>query len=249
MQSKCKEKESKLLVAKGVFGCLSLILVSTFGPIEFFAPSAFADNNDGATLPAPVKKSQTAPPAARPQSGDDHANDKSKNAEMGPPRNGDGRNGGMMPPPRHGGSLMQMLDLTVLNLSDDQKQKIQKLRADSAIKNRAIQRQLKENTNQMRDVMFDGTSTDAQIKAKSDEMKKSHEQFADSQLEFFLAIRALLTPEQKLKLKDVRAEIEQRHDEMERHGEHHHKQGPPDGGPGGGSDAGPGDKTDVKKKS
>lgn len=247
MQSKCKESR---LLAKVASGCVSLFLVNTFGPFGFFVPSAFADNNDGATLPAPVKKSQPMPTAARPQPGDDHSNDKSKNADMGPPRNGDGRNGGMMPPPRHGGSLMQMLDLTVLNLSDDQKQKIQKLRADSAIKNRAIQRQLKENTNQMRDVMFDGTSTDAQIKAKSDEMKRSHEQFADSQLEFFLAIRSLLTPEQKLKLKDVRAAIEQRHDdEMERRGEHHHKQGPPDGAPGAGPEAGSGDKAiDLKKK-
>ena len=83
---------------------------------------------------------------------------------------------------------MQMLDLTILNLTDEQKQKIQKMRAESAIKARAIQRQLKENTNQMRDAMFDGTSTDAQIKAKSDDLKKSHEQFADSQLDNFLAI-------------------------------------------------------------
>jgi Spy/CpxP family protein refolding chaperone len=239
MQSKCKEL--KPLVTRVTFGCLSLFFVNTF-----FAPSAFADDNDGATLPAPVKKSQPSASVARPQSSDDHLPDKSKNAEMMPPRFGDGRNGS--PPPRHGGSLMQMLDLTVLNLSDDQKQKIQKLRADSAIKNRAIQRQLKENTNQMRDVMFDGTSTDAQIKAKSDEMKRSHELFADSQLEFFLAIRSLLTPEQKLKLKDVRAAIEQRHDDdMQRHGEHRHLPGPPDGVTGSGP--GPVDKAaDSKKK-
>jgi Spy/CpxP family protein refolding chaperone len=243
MQSKCKE--FKLLVTRVTFGCLSLTFAIAFSP---FTPVALADNNDGATLPAPVKKIQSPAPAVRPQPGDDHLPDKSKSPDMGPPRNGDGRSGGMMPPPQRHGSLMQMLDLTVLNLSDDQKQKIQKLRTDSAIKNRAIQRQLKENTNQMRDVMFDGTSTDAQIKAKSDEMKRSHEQFADSQLEFFLAIRTLLTPEQKLKLKDVRAAIEQRHDdEMERHGDRRHWQGPPDGGAGSGS-SGPSDKAEPKKK-
>ena len=83
MQSKCRE--SRLIVMLAAF--------CTFGPS---ALSASADNNDGATLPPPVKKSSQASPA-RSQPGDDRPGDKSKN-DMGSPK-GDGHNGGMMPPP------------------------------------------------------------------------------------------------------------------------------------------------------
>ena len=246
MRSKCDRQKNKRNI---LACCLSLPLLSVI------APYASADNNDGATLPSPTKKSATTSAS----SAANKKNQKPDADDMGPPpADGDagGRRGpgwgpphdskGGPPPMRHNGGFVGMLDFTALGLTDDQKQKIQKLRSDSAIKNREIQRKVKESSNQMRDTMFDGTSTDAQIKAKSDDLKRAHEQFADSQLDFFLAIRQLLTPEQKAKLKDVRTAIEQRHaDDIEHRGERRHGGPPPP--PDGGIGTNP-DKSDNKKK-
>jgi Spy/CpxP family protein refolding chaperone len=96
------------------------------------------------------------------------------------------------------------LDLTPLGLTDDQKQKIAQMRAENGIKMRDLMKKRHELSGQMRDTMFGADVTEAQIKAKRDEVRQVQEKLEDLRLNDFLAIRAILTPEQKLKLKDVK---------------------------------------------
>lgn len=103
-----------------------------------------------------------------------------------------------------GAFLNHPLDLSPLNLTDEQKEKIQKLRSQTAAETRDMRRRLKEGAVQMRDLMFDSSASDAQILSKRDELRRLHNNLEDSQIKDFLAIRALLTSEQKEKLNDVK---------------------------------------------
>ncbi len=96
------------------------------------------------------------------------------------------------------------LDLTALGLTDDQKQKIAQMHADNGIKMRELMKKRRELMGQMRDTMFQADVSEAQIKAKRDEVRQVQERLEDLRLNDFLSIRALLTPEQKLKLKDIK---------------------------------------------
>ena len=96
------------------------------------------------------------------------------------------------------------LDFTPLGLTDDQKQKIAQMRTDNGTKMRDLMKKRHELSGQMRDTMFGADVTEAQIKAKRDEVRQVQEKLEDLRLNDFLAIRAILTPEQKLKLKDVK---------------------------------------------
>jgi Spy/CpxP family protein refolding chaperone len=96
------------------------------------------------------------------------------------------------------------LDFTPLGLTDDQKQKIAQMRTDNGTKMRDLMKKRHELSGQMRDTMFGADVTEAQIKAKRDEVRQVQEKLEDLRLNDFLAIRAILTPEQKQKLKDVK---------------------------------------------
>lgn len=96
------------------------------------------------------------------------------------------------------------LDLTALSLTDEQKQKIAQMHAENGTKMRDLMRKRRDLSTQMKDVMFDADVNEAQIRAKRDEVRQVQEKLEDLRLNDFLAIRALLTPEQRLKLKDVK---------------------------------------------
>jgi Spy/CpxP family protein refolding chaperone len=96
------------------------------------------------------------------------------------------------------------LDLTPLGLTDDQKQKIAQMHTENATKMRDLLKKRHELSGQMRDTMLGADVTETQIKAKRDEVRQVQEKLEDLRLNDFLAIRAILTPEQKLKLKDVK---------------------------------------------
>jgi Spy/CpxP family protein refolding chaperone len=96
------------------------------------------------------------------------------------------------------------LDLTPLGLTDDQKQKIAQMHTENATKMRDLLKKRHELSGQMKDTMLGADVTETQIKAKRDEVRQVQEKLEDLRLNDFLAIRALLTPEQKLKLKDVK---------------------------------------------
>ena len=134
------------------------------------------------------------------------------------PGDRDFRPGGPGGPDRRGGrdhdSMFGRgpLDLTALSLTDEQKQKIAQMHSDNGTKMRDLQKKRHELSVQMRDTMFQADVTEAQIKAKRDEVRQVQEKLEDLRLNDFLAIRALLTPEQKLKLKDIKIANTHPHD-------------------------------------
>ncbi len=115
-----------------------------------------------------------------------------------------GNRGPAKPGNRLGSFLNHPIDFSVLNLTDEQKQKMQQMRSENAAKSRDLRKRFKESAARMRDLMFDGTAKDDQIRAQRDQVRQLREQLEDSQLEDFLGMRSLLTSEQRDKLKDVK---------------------------------------------
>ncbi len=199
----------------------------TLKPPHFLADNA---NYDGASLPPPPKKRVTinseegdsntdAMPKPRRHRHDDEslggkASDNESSAKPKPADMSNEHKGPGHPPrsgndPRSGFGLFGRgpLDLTPLGLSEEQKQKIQQLRADNANKARELSRKRHYLGGQMKDVLFDPESTDAQIKAKRDELRQVQEKLEDIRLDDMLAIRSVLTAEQKQKLRDLKVAV------------------------------------------
>ena len=153
-----------------------------------------ADANSGASLPPPKKIARPQPDAGK------VANDKEREPRFGPGGDRD----------HHGnhdaGGVFGKgpLDLTALNLTDEQKQKIAQMHSDNGAKMRDLMRKRRDLTNQMRDLMFDPEVNETQIRAKRDEVRQVQEKLEDLRLNDFLSIRSLLSAEQRQKLKDVK---------------------------------------------
>jgi Spy/CpxP family protein refolding chaperone len=96
------------------------------------------------------------------------------------------------------------LDLTPLNLTPEQKQKIQEIRKQTGIKTRNLRKLLKEKRGAMRDAMFDPDVTEAQLRERHKEVTKLHQRTEQAMFDDFLSIRALLTAEQKKHLPEVK---------------------------------------------
>jgi Spy/CpxP family protein refolding chaperone len=96
------------------------------------------------------------------------------------------------------------LNLTPLNLTAEQKDKIQAMRKESSKKARAIHAALKAKRGEMCDLMFNPESTNSEILKMRNEVRKLHEQADDLMVQDFLAIRTLLTPEQKKHLPEIK---------------------------------------------
>jgi Spy/CpxP family protein refolding chaperone len=118
-----------------------------------------------------------------------------------PFQNGFGGGGGGM-----GGNLFgkRALDLTSLSLSPDQKQKIQSMREQLAPKTRELRKQLTAKRMELRDMMFEATAGDDQVRAKRREVRQLQDKVEDLQMNDFLAIRSVLTPDQRQKLTDLK---------------------------------------------
>jgi uncharacterized membrane protein len=96
------------------------------------------------------------------------------------------------------------LNLAPLNLTTEQKDKIQTMRKESGKKARSIRSSLKAKRAEMCDLMFDPKSTNKEILKVHNEARKLHEQADDLMVQDFLAIRELLTPEQKAHLPEIK---------------------------------------------
>ncbi|MBX9949262.1 MAG: periplasmic heavy metal sensor [Candidatus Obscuribacterales bacterium] len=96
------------------------------------------------------------------------------------------------------------LDLSALNLTEEQKSKIQQLRKSTAMRAREVRRKLQTGGQELRDMMFDPSASDDQIRAKGRELRKLHEQAEDMKLDDFLAIRGVLTSDQRKRLPEVK---------------------------------------------
>lgn len=102
------------------------------------------------------------------------------------------------------------LDLTVLNLTADQKAKIQTLRTADGQKARQLQIELRQRRDKFRDMLFDPAATTDQILGTHREINKLQSQTQDIMLNDFLGIRKLLTKEQLELLPQVRPEESRR---------------------------------------
>ena len=56
----------------------------------------------------------------------------------------------------------------------------------------------------MRDLMFDPTATDGQIRAKRQELRRMQDELEDVVIGDFLSLRSILTPEQRKKLPEIK---------------------------------------------
>jgi len=122
---------------------------------------------------------------------------------FGPPAAGRFRRGGEGP---GGGGFFgrKPLDFSTLNLSDEQKQRIQQIHAANGPHAREFQQALKDRRSQMRDLMFDASSSDEQIHTKLRDVLQMQNKAEEAQVNDFLSIRKVLTPEQRQRLVDLK---------------------------------------------
>lgn len=96
------------------------------------------------------------------------------------------------------------LDLTPLDLTAEQKQKIQEMRKQMGTKARDMHKMLREKRKEMRDLMFSPDVTESQLREKHRQLRKLQEQAENMMFQDFLSIRVLLSPEQKKHLPEVK---------------------------------------------
>lgn len=106
------------------------------------------------------------------------------------------------------------LNLAALNLTEEQKNRIQQMRSQSAIQARELRRTLNQKKMEMRDMMFDPTATDDQIKAKRAELRRLQDRTEDVMINDFLSIRAVLTAEQRKRLPELKPGVGRRGPQM-----------------------------------
>ena len=93
------------------------------------------------------------------------------------------------------------LDLSQLNLTDEQKTRITDQRGKSKGQAKELQGTIKAKRLEMRDMMFDPAFSPEQIRAKRQELRKVQDQAELLMLNDFLSMRSVLTPDQLKKLR------------------------------------------------
>lgn len=99
--------------------------------------------------------------------------------------------------------MNKTLDLTVLKLTAEQRTTISECRNRNAAKARKIRQSLKASKDDLRNTMFDPGATENQIRAKRREVGRLQDKLDAIQVEDFLSIRSILSPEQRQKLPDM----------------------------------------------
>lgn len=89
------------------------------------------------------------------------------------------------------------LDFSQLNLSDEQRQRIQQIRGQNSGRAREMQQSLKDQRNQLRELMFDPAASEEMIKQKRKEVRQLQDRLEEMQLGDFLSIRKVLTAQQR----------------------------------------------------
>jgi periplasmic protein CpxP/Spy len=89
-----------------------------------------------------------------------------------------------------------------LNLSADQIRRLQQLRAASRGKNRS-RRQALQTARQELSALLQGNASADQIRQKRQQVQTLQRELSDSNFENTLAIREILTPEQRVKLQQI----------------------------------------------
>lgn len=118
--------------------------------------------------------------------------------------------GGGGPGPGFGGRLKHSglgrapLDLTSLNLTEEQKNRIKAQRAKSAPRARELQQVIKAKRMEMRDLMFDPSVTAKQLTEKRQELRAAQDEAETLMLNDFIGMRSVLTPEQLKHLPELK---------------------------------------------
>jgi len=112
-------------------------------------------------------------------------------------RGGRGGAGGM-------GGVIGPIDLRPLNLTEEQKQKIQTLRQTTAENVKQIRMNLRSARMQLKDMMFDPKATESQIRQKRQEVRTYQDKMDELLVNDFLKMRSVLTKEQLSHLSEVK---------------------------------------------
>lgn len=100
-----------------------------------------------------------------------------------------------------GGMNRSPLDLSQLNLTDEQKARITEQRSKAKGQAKELQAAIKVKRLEMRDMMFDPSFSPEQIRAKRAELRKVQEQAEMLMLNDFLSMRSVLTADQLRRLR------------------------------------------------
>lgn len=202
---------------------LAFTLMQAASPLAFAAPESGAEvmesgsgdkagNGDPETRLRRFRRNFDSQAGGREMGGDDDRFARLKQLREsgdGPVRNrlrgmqGGGLSGGI------GGKGLGMpgrtpLNLTELNLSEEQKNKIKMMRSQTHAKAKELQKDIKAKRAEMRDLLFEPGSTDEQIRAKHSELRKIQGEAESLMIDDFIAIRSVLTAEQKRKLPSIK---------------------------------------------
>lgn len=96
------------------------------------------------------------------------------------------------------GGLRQMVE--ELNLTDEQKEKAKKIHQDGRDAIKAKREAMKKAHDEL-EAAIQGKATDDEVRAKFAALQKVQEDFAKARFEKVLALRAILTPDQRAKMK------------------------------------------------
>jgi periplasmic protein CpxP/Spy len=100
-----------------------------------------------------------------------------------------------------------------LNLSGDQIQKLQQLRKDAQGKNKERRQTLQVAKKELNQLIQGSASTD-QVRQKRQQVQSLQREIADTNFENTLAIREILTPEQRVKLQQIMAQRRQNRQQL-----------------------------------
>ncbi len=89
-----------------------------------------------------------------------------------------------------------------LNLSEEQRTQIRAIREGNQAEMQALHDQLRAEREAMHTLMA-SDATEAELRSQHDKLQTLHQEVADQRFENMLAVRAVLTPEQRAKLGDL----------------------------------------------
>jgi periplasmic protein CpxP/Spy len=100
-----------------------------------------------------------------------------------------------------------------LNLSGDQIQKLQQVRKNAQGKNKERRQTLQAAKQELNQLIQGNASTD-QVRQKRQQVQSLQREIADTNFENTLAIREILTPEQRVKLQQIMAQRRQNRQQL-----------------------------------
>ena len=91
-----------------------------------------------------------------------------------------------------------------LNLSAEQRQKIKEIREASRSKNQSLKESMKTQREALRNALKDSASSNSQLKSLFEAVQSTHKSLATSRFEGMLAVREVLTAEQRAVMAEKR---------------------------------------------